>query len=346
LSLGPPFDASGLGLQRGVGAVAVLALAGAVAWVLLLSGRSFGPGVIVSVEMRSTGPLRVGDSVRLAGRRIGEVRGARMAGAADRRAVEFEVFIERGWAKNVRANSEFFVSTPSVLGEAYLEIGPPLDGAQPGRPIADGDRVRGTDPPEIDRFLQYTEANVRVLLALLRETRPEADELLTAGDSLLTRLSGLPADRGQLVRIRDQAVEALDRGEALLATLRDAGAVPRTRKIVRELGEIADRAGPELRDLAAKAERSIARVEELGAMLGERRADLERGLAALRRTAEIGGRVAADVRELQRRVESGRGALGAFLLDRELFDDLHETHRILKSQPLRFLWRVTDKDKQ
>src|SRR5581483_10492697 len=145
--------------------------------------------------------------------------------------------------------------------------------------------------------------------------------------------------------IRDQAVAALDRGEALLATLRDAGAVERTRKIVAELGAIADRAGPELRDLGLKAERSIARVEELGALLGERRADLQRALTSLRRTAEIGERVAADVRAMQKRVESGRGALGAFLLDRELFDDLHETHRILKSQPLRFLWRVTDKER-
>ncbi|HZS41620.1 MAG TPA: MlaD family protein, partial [Polyangia bacterium] len=132
MSLGPPFDSSGIGLQRSVGAVAVIVLGAAIAWVLLLSGRTFGPGVIVRVTMRSTGPLRVGDPVRLAGRRIGEVRGAAISGAADRRAVEFEVFLERGWARNVRVNSEFFVSTPSVLGEASLEIGPPLDGAGPG----------------------------------------------------------------------------------------------------------------------------------------------------------------------------------------------------------------------
>jgi ABC-type transporter Mla subunit MlaD len=346
MSLGPPFDASGLKLQRGVGAAAVLALSGAIAWVLLLSGRSFGPGVTLLVEMRSTGPLRVGDSVRLAGRRVGEVRGAYIAGRADRRAVEFEVFVARGWADKVHVNSELFVATPSVLGEAYLEIGPPRGGAQPGRVVEDGDHLRGTDPPEIDRFLQYAEANVRVLLALLRETRPEADELLAAGDSLLNRLSGLPADRGQLRRIRDQAVQALDRGEALLHTMREAGAVDRTRAILRDLGAIADRAGPELRALGQKADRAIARAQELGALFGERRAELARALDGFKRTAAVGDRLVADVRAIQKHIESGRGAVGAFLLDRELFDDLHETHRILKMTPLRFIWRTTPKDQR
>jgi ABC-type transporter Mla subunit MlaD len=345
MSLGPPFDASGLRTQRAVGAVAALLLAAAIAWALFGAGRSLGPGIVVHVHMRSTGPLRPGALVRLAGRRIGQVRAARMAGRADRDGVVFDVFLGREWAREVRRNSELFVSTPSVLGEAYLEIGPPRrepgqPPIAPGAPVADGDTIEGTPPPEIDRFLEYAEANVREVLALLRETRPETDEFLTALDSMLARLSSLPADRGQLRRIKDQAVAALDRGAELFAVLRDADAIARVRRIARDLGDIADRAGPELRDVAAKVDRSLARVEELRALYGERGPDVARALDGFRRAGTLFERMLADVRAVQARIDAGLGTVGAFLADREMIDDLHETHRILKSTPLRFIWKA------
>ncbi len=347
MSLGPPFDASGLQRQRVVGAFALLALGGAVAWVLVGAGRTVGPGIVVHVQMTTTGPLRAGAAVRLAGRRIGEVRRAGMLGAADQHAVVLDAFIERAWVFAVHKNSEFFIETPSVLGEAYLEIGPPRNGATPGEVVSDGDLVRGVDPPEIDRFLQYAEANVRVVLALMRETRPEANELLAAGDSLLAHLSQLPTDRGQLRRIRDQAEAALDRGRELLAVLRDAHAVERVRHLTAELGAIADQAGPELAALGIRIERAANRLEELRALFGpERKAQLNGALAHLRAAARLGERTIADVRAIQARIARGDGAVGAFLQDRELFDDLHETHRILKSQPLRFILKTQDQDKK
>src|SRR5690348_14994278 len=98
------------------GAALVVALAGAIVWVLLWSDRALGPGVTVRVAMATTGALRVGDKVRLAGRDIGEVRGA----VRTQDHVELTVFVARAWAADVRETSEIFVATPSVLGEAYL----------------------------------------------------------------------------------------------------------------------------------------------------------------------------------------------------------------------------------
>ena len=34
-----------------------------------------------------------------------------------------------------------------------------------------------------------------------------------------------------------------------------------------------------------------------------------------------------------RAIERGQGTIGGFLVDKEVFDDLHDTHRIIKSQP-------------
>ncbi|HEX9101638.1 MAG TPA: hypothetical protein VF997_05510, partial [Polyangia bacterium] len=56
--------------------------------------------------------------------------------------------------------------------------------------------------------------------------------------------------------------------------------------------------------------------------------------------------IAADVRALAAMVERGDGTIGGIMADHELFDDLHETHRILKSQPWTFILKPTGSDKR
>ncbi|HEX8953796.1 MAG TPA: MlaD family protein [Polyangia bacterium] len=348
MSLGPPFDDSGRDARRIAGAALVVALAAAVLWVLMLSDRALGPGIVVRVARATTGALRVGDKVRLAGRDVGEVRGAvRVRGAGGSDHVELTVFVARGWAHELRKNSELFVATPSVLGEAYLEIGPPPHGAAAAAPVAAGDLLVGVDPPEIDKFLARSEESVRRALGLLRENRPALDELLGAGDELLATLSGLPADRGQLRRIADQAGAAFVAGGALVSSLRDSHAVPRVRAAARELGAVADRAGPELSRLGDRLDRSLARIDAAAAIFDDdRRARIAGAVAAARRAVATAEHIAADVRALAAMVERGDGTIGGNMADHELFDDLHETHRILKSQPWTFILKPTGSDKR
>jgi phospholipid/cholesterol/gamma-HCH transport system substrate-binding protein len=347
MSLGPPFDDSGRGARRAAGAGLVIALGAAIVWVLMFSDRAMGPGVVVRVSMATTGALRVGDKVRLAGRDVGEVRGAvrvhddrGATGATETSGshVELTVFVEREWARELRVNSELFVATPSVLGEAYLEIGPPPHHAPPGPPVRGGELLVGVDPPEIDKFLVRSEESVRRALALLRENRPALDELLNAGDELLATLSGLPADRGQLRRIADQTAAAFDAGGSLLAALRDARAVPRIRAAAHDLSAIADRAGPELSSLGARLDRALDRIDQLSTLFdADRRARIAGAVATVRRAVATGQHIAADVRALAASVARGEGTIGGIMTDVELFDDLHETHRILKSQPWTFI---------
>jgi ABC-type transporter Mla subunit MlaD len=349
MSLGPPFDDSGRGARRAAGAVLVVALAAAIVWVLMLSDRALGPGVVVRVSMATTGALRVGAKVRLAGRDVGEVRGAvRVRDATGTGShVEMTVFVARAWARELRTNSELFVATPSVLGEAYLEIGPPPHRAAPGPPVKGGELLVGVDPPEIDKFLVRSEESVRRALALLRENRPALDELLTAGDELLATLSGLPADRGQLRRIADQTAAAFSAGGALLSALRDSHAIPRMRAAAHDLSAIADRAGPELSSLATRLDRALERIDAASAMFDDhQRARISGAVAAVRRAVATGEHIAADVRALAAAVERGEGTIGGIMADVELFDDLHETHRILKSQPWTFILKPSGPDKR
>jgi len=343
MSLGPPFDDSGLQARRIAGAALVIALGAAVAWVLVFSDRALGPGVTVRVTMATTGALRVGDKVRLAGRDVGEVRGA----VRTKDHVELTVFVARTWAPELRKNSELFVATPSVLGEAYLEIGPPPHHEPPQSPVVEGGTLRGVDPPEIDKFLVRSEESVRRALALLRENRPALDELLTAGDSLLATLSGLPADRGQLRRIADQTAAAFVAGGALISSLRESNAIPRIRASAHELSAIADRAGPELASLGDRLDRAMSRIDAALAIFDDdRRARLSGAVAAARRAVATAEHIALDVRALVAMIDRGEGTIGGIMADQELFDDLHETHRILKSQPWTFILKPTGADKR
>ncbi|MCA1664236.1 MAG: MlaD family protein, partial [Myxococcales bacterium] len=292
MSLGPPFDDSGREVRRIAGAALVVALFAAVGWVLVLSDRAVGPGIAVRVTMSAMGALRVGDKVRLAGRDVGEVRGA----TRTRDHVELTVFVARAWAPELRANSELFVATPSVLGEAYLEIGAPAHHDAPGPPVADGASLTAVDPPEIDKLLARSEESLRRALALLRENRPALDELLSAGDELLATLSGLPADRGQLRRIADQAAAAFVAGSALVSSLREADAVPRMRAAAHDLAAVADRAGPELSRLGDRLDRALARLDALSALFDDdRRARIAAGVAAARRAVATASHIGAEV---------------------------------------------------
>jgi ABC-type transporter Mla subunit MlaD len=341
MSLGPPFDDSGLRLQRAVGAFVVIALACAVAWVLLRSGRTIGRGHLYHVLMRKTGPLVPGAKVRLAGREVGEVRtlGARRIGGE--LYVDIGAFILQSAAEHIHVNTDFFVSTPSVLGEGFLEVGPPNKGAPPGEIAKPGFDLYGSEPPDLDRFFVKTEASIREVLSLLRENKGVFDEVLDAGDKLIATLSGLPGDKGQLRRVADNAVAAIDQGQALLAALRGAGGLPRIRAIGQELAALAEKTGPELSALGDKLTRALDRIDQLRSLASDRnKDDLRTAIGRFRDAVAVGQRLIKDVRALVARVERGQGTFGALLADKELFDDLHETHGIIKGQPLRFLLKT------
>ncbi|MSP60516.1 MAG: MCE family protein [Myxococcales bacterium] len=329
-----------LPVRRAVGALFLAALGGAIAAVLLTSGRTLGRGIHLEVELASTGALRNDARVKIAGRDVGEVRGMRRETVASgARHVIVDAFVAREWAEQVRRDSTLFVATPSILGEAYLEIGPParspgLPSLPPGAPVSDGDRLRGGDPPELDRFIAKVYGSLTTIGLLLRTQGPAWNELSVAAESLIATLAGLPADRGQLGRIRSQGVRAIDDALAIAAALDQAGALPRVRVLARDLGETMDHLGPELSSLGLRIDRAATRLDALSDLLPPgRREAARRALDALTRAAGIAERIAGDVKLVAAKIDRGEGTMGAFFADKEIFDDLHEVHRILKSQP-------------
>jgi len=326
--------------QLVAGAITLALVLGAVATALLVGDRILGRGVVVTVRMRHLGALKPGIRLRVGGEIAGEVRDIHFRGAADDgHRVELDLFVLRAHHDALRVNSDLFVMNGSVLGEPWLEIGPPRDGAAPGPRLEAGGVIDAADPPDLDKLLVRVEASIRAAMETGRELAPDARAFTRAVDQLLDDLAG-PLPKGRLTTIAAQTREAVSRAEALVATLRQAGGVERARAALDGLTQTATALRPELSALGERVERAIANATDLRAtvrdLTGPRGDELSRALASLRKSATAGERLAADVAAIWARIQRGDGTIGALLQDRELWDDFHDTHRIIKNEPLRF----------
>ena len=97
----------------------------------------------------------------------------------------------------------------------------------------------------------------------------------------------------------------------------------------------------ELSRLALQLDALQTRARDFDQALGTRRGDLARIAQLVRSTSELGQRASTDVKALIWLYENGRGTLGGFNRDIQIFDELKEMHRILKRES----WRVIIKRK-
>ena len=329
MSLGPPFDGSQAQLQARLGGGLLLLLT------VLLVGWLAGVGdvlfsrVHLYVQFGHTGSLRPGDRVRLGGRDIGElVSVSPLLEQHAWKGVRFDARIDRDAIMPLPANAVARIAMPTVLSEAYLEIGPP-----PGEPVGrlvPGATLRGIDPPDLDQLFEHIERSIRAILALLRE-EPALKEFSSATASLRATLGEMPGDVLQLA-----ANLTLFRRElGLLQTgLRSAGgfeAMARTGSAVARVGRPIGLRAP---DLKLKLERIDANLGHVAATfdsstLGKLTLLVRAGEHTLQRAEKL----AQAIDTVANEIDAGRGTMGGFVTDRELVDDLHETHRIIKSEP-------------
>lgn len=350
MSLGPPFDHSGERLRLSLGAAAAVTLLVVIGVALLAADRSLGESVTVHMLVQRPGALHTGAVVRVAGEQIGEVvaiRGYRPSGGLKdgpgpgpsaepgaEPSVDIELRLRKRWASQVYENSTFLPVNPTVLAEALIEIGPPPQGAAPGAPVTADQRVRGVEPADIDQLLRKVYLSIELTLQQARDLSAEWTEVNAAIGALSARLAlSLP----DTLRIQVQGAAARQGIEQLLATLR-AGHVDELPELGRQLDRSLTPLGRQLGLLAEQGELLQTRARELGVALGPGpQADLRRAIAQLGAALTAGQKLEADARFLIRHVESGRGTLGGFNQDMQIFDELKDMSRIIKQQSWRLL---------
>jgi phospholipid/cholesterol/gamma-HCH transport system substrate-binding protein len=290
-----------------VGGVVLLVLGLAVAAVLALQGRHLGRGIRLHVQMARVAALQVGAKVRLAGLVLGGVEDIRLTG----HGATIDLWIEARHAWLLRQTTDFFISQEGLLGEPYLAIAPRPGSDEPGPALAAGATVRGVDPPQMDQLLATSYHNLEAITTMFREGMPERQALRTALDDLSRTLDGLEAPPWS----------ALGR---LAAAARGYGAL--RAPVVPPLRLPAD-LRPRLDAIAAAAARVAATTDDPRAV---RLAIALAGAGALADRARAALAAADALRAL---VASGRGTLGAFLKDVEIFDEMKEMTKTMKRQP-------------
>lgn len=355
MSLGPPFDdsESGVRLQLQVGAATVVTLVLAVFLALLATARTLGETLTLRIRVLSPGALHPGAAVHLGGEAIGEVvairdrrlarRGSSGEGGAAEATVEIEARVARAWQHALHQNSAYFAWSPNVLTEAVLEVGPPPGGAAPGKVVQDGEVLRGQDPPEIGLLLTHLHHSLVAAKGVADELRPDWEDLRGALRQLDLTGAQVVAD-GQLARIGTQGGQALDAARHLRRALGESAAPERTLALSRELSRSAERLSPELVAAGLQLAMAEAQVQALGQDLhAARRQQLSDTVVLLRRLFDLYERLNVDVLSMVRYVESGRGTLGGFNQDLQIFDELKELHRLMKRESWRVLIKTPDR---
>ena len=350
MSLGPPFDPSGERLRLILGAATAVTLLVVIGVALLAADRSLGESVTVHMLVQRPGALHTGAVVRVAGEQIGEVvaiRGYRAshglkdgpgaepsAEPSTEPSVDIELRLRKRWAGQVYENSTFLPVNPTVLAEALIEIGPPPQGAAPGAPVTADLRVRGVEPADIDQLLRKVYLSIELTLLQARDLSAEWTEVNAAFAALSARLSLTLPDT---LHIQVQGAAARQGIEQLLATLR-AGHVDELPELGRQLDRSLTPLVRQFQLLAEQGELLQTRAREVGVALGPGpQADLRRAIAQLGAALNAGQKLEADARFLIRHVERGRGTLGGFNQDMQIFDELKDVSRIIKQQSWRLL---------
>ncbi len=308
------------------------------------------------VYFEEPGALTAGSDVQVAGKVIGEVESIRLVSRRQAAAPDHplhpdggivaDVRIEKRYAYMAPRHADYFVNVKGIFGERYLEIGAPMgrDGYKNVGPagleqhIAEGDRIRGIDPPSMDRVLLRSYSNLVTSRIFLKQVEPHWRRLVRELNDLSQTLDEIEPEPGAYGRLGDSLGALTDRVEE-----------SRARWAVEEisledLGDLSDRAGRTLDSIERTVDDLEQRLDLVTANIDRLRAAAPKDFLARFDRAAKQARGALDklrdietkARELAAIVERGEGTIGGLLHDPEFSDDAKQIGKIIKRQP----WRV------
>ncbi|GAB4532896.1 MAG: hypothetical protein Tsb0020_48930 [Haliangiales bacterium] len=330
-----------------VGAATLVATLAVIGGLFALARCDLRDHIAARVYYTNVGPLREGAEVQVAGRVIGRVSAISLvpghvsAGTehplAGQDGVAVHLRVQARYADMAPSNGEYFISAKGILGERFVEIGPPADGGPPARPLRSGDAIRGIDAPHLDRALWRGYASMMASRQFLQEIAPHAHKLVRFVDQLVTTL---------------ESMDAISRGRALGGSLR---ALTRESRQLLESWRQSQLSWAEVSALQARTRALIARGQEavadarvraqrlrdtLARIDGQIPPDLRQRVLAIldqiQATLAKGEHIMATIDELIALVERGQGTVGSLLNDPEFVDDAKSLGKTLKRHP----WRV------
>jgi phospholipid/cholesterol/gamma-HCH transport system substrate-binding protein len=329
-----------------VGALILVSLVLLGGFILVMGGLSFEKTYPVYVDFDNPGGLLSGAAVRVGGVKVGSVKDLEFLGGkvdpktGRRVVVRAQIAIEKRIEDSIHQDADFYVTAQGVLGEQFLAINP---GSPDKPPLAEGAEVKGIDPPRLDLFLAKAYELLDTTVEGIKNNRETLSDMLDNTAGLLKGLNFIVTGNREriertLANIEDITLEAKQLTHDARIEYVDNPKVLQTVDHIDDLvARIHEDSGPMLKD----AREALANLNRVSATVGDPQEQdrIRKTLADVAQLAERANATAADAQAIVTHIKSGKGTVGALVMDEEIYDDMQEMVRDLKHNPWKFLWR-------
>jgi len=319
-----------------VGMLILVALALLGGFIFVLGGVELGEQYSVYVDFDNPGNVQPGASVNVGSIRVGEVEGIEYWGqrldpdTGRRPMIRMHVRIDSEVQETIHEDALFYVTSQSVLGESIISIDP----GDPDKPtLEDGAVVEGVDPPRLDLAFAMAYELLEGMTRLLRDNREDLGSLLSSAANMIRRADEFFAEHDdRLDRVMENIETATSQTNELLTVANDT-MNGRVQRVLRNLDTTLARVNRDIDPLMSDVRSLATKADDAMDALGpEQRQQIQEILAEAERSV-------TDAREIVAHIRSGRGTVGAFLMDEEVYDDVQEMLRDLKHNPWKLFWR-------
>ncbi|MFL5319316.1 MAG: MlaD family protein [Myxococcaceae bacterium] len=331
-------------LEIRVGALLLVAIAGAVALLALMGELTFKQKATLAVEFGHTGNVIKGAPVKLGGVPVGRVEEIiltpnRRDENGDPLPVKMDLSVSDEAMKSLRRDAQVTVATQGPLGEPYLELYP---GSARAEALPEGFVIRGVDAPRLDlvanRLSNFLESASRVL-----EEDPRALGKLVSGVQGLTQtVNGVLAENRSDINTLASELSGAAKDLRILAQLARRNLEPggQGAQFIDDAAASARVMRHDLPQLSNEAARVLAGLSAVSSQLDEE--DGKRLKAAIEKYSQAGDRLdglATRGERILAKLEAGEGTAGAMLKDPQVYDDLKALVTDLKKNPWKVLWK-------
>jgi len=280
----------------------------------------------------SAGGLKKGDSVSVAGVKVGEVTDVRLEDGK----VAVVMSINEGVP--IKSDAVAMITVGSLLGGKYVDIS---HGSQQAPVVEPGGMIRGKDTPDVNALLEKIELAVGGIGELtrsfqqqfegsqeffdtLRQSGPKLNKTLTALQEITEKIRSGEGTIGKLVY--DDSV--YQKAEDIAAALRTAS--EKLAKILTENEKTINESLAAMKETMPELKASVASLKSIAAKIDKGEGTVGKLVNDPQLYEDLSTTV-ATVRTLLAKVEKGEGPLGNLLGDEKFFADAREAVANLNS---------------
>lgn len=330
-----------------VGFLILVALGLLAGFVVVMGGLSLQPTFTVYVSFDNPGGLQSGAPIRIAGVKVGRVSDLEFRGGMidpqthqPEPTIRAVAKLERRYKNAIHDNSRWFVTSQGVLGEMFLAIEP---GSSDRPLLADGATVTGISPPRLDLLLSESyELLHKAYLGITNNEQQISETFDGLHKTLHASGEFFDHNQGKLDHIIDN-VDTLssDASSTLKAARERYIEGPQITRIFNDVERTTSVVNQNLEPLMTDGRATLSDAKKLTHALASDD-QLQRYQHITQNLTEVSGQaknIAGDAQALVDRVKSGKGTVGALVMDEALYDDLQEMLRDLKHNPWKFFWK-------